>query len=169
MQYINYTGTTIVKHLCECLVTVVNIFSEFYFIFSFIFLQLITKWSYLCRNLFALHSYIYVSHIGRIVWIVESKLRCVCQEFPTWPLFCEDFCRIKILDMFKTFVNCSRPVCDSCMTLRSHANVSRQFKMYTVMEFCKHDRVCPLLLKGKSHIFCSHKREQSRVCKIRVR
>ena len=32
----------------------------------------------------------------------------------TLRLFCEEFCRIKILDMFKFFANRSRPVRDSC-------------------------------------------------------
>ena len=42
----------------------------------------------------------------------------------TLQLFCEEFCRIKILDMFKIFANRSRPVCDSCEDI---ASGSRQF------------------------------------------
>ena len=48
--------------------------------------------------------------------------------------------------------------------------------MQTVMEFRMSDRVCyecadlhPVPVKGKSHIFCSRKAAQIRICKIAVR
>ena len=42
----------------------------------------------------------------------------------TLRLFCEEFCRIKILDMFKIFANRSRPVRDSCEDI---ANLCERF------------------------------------------
>ena len=72
-----------------------------------------------CRTLFAIFSYLYrkfVAHCG------SRKLNCDgsangsrrVRDTMTLRLFCEEFCRIKILDMFKIFANRSRPVRDSC-------------------------------------------------------
>ena len=64
-------------------------------------------------------------HICRIVQIAETSLRCVCERLRrvgdgfatysmTWPRFCDDFCRTKMYNMFKTFANSTRPVRDAC-------------------------------------------------------
>ena len=83
---------------------------------------------------------LFMSHICRIVQIVETFLRCVCERLRrvgdgfatyamTWGRFCNDFCRTKKYYMFKSFANSSRPVRDACedfaMPCERLATVSR--------------------------------------------
>ena len=72
----------------------------------------------------SLEMVLFMSHICRIMKIVETSLRCVCKRlrrvrdvFATyamiWRRFCDDFCRTKKYYMLKTLANRSRRVCDA--------------------------------------------------------
>ena len=70
------------------------------------------------------YGLIYVTVYSRLyrIFVALCGLRCVCDGFAThamtWRLFCEDFCRIKFVNMFKTFAEsrCMRGLCDSMRT-----------------------------------------------------
>ena len=90
----------------------------------------------------SLEMVLFMSHICRIVQIVETSLRCVCESprrvgdgFATYAMtlrrFCDNFCRTKKYYMFKTLATRSRRVRDACedfaIPCERFATVSRQF------------------------------------------
>ena len=73
----------------------------------------------------SLEMVLIMSHIYLIVQIAETSFRCVCERLRrvgdgfatyamTWRRFCDDFCRTKKYNMFKTLANRSRRVRDAC-------------------------------------------------------
>ena len=86
----------------------------------------------------SLKMVLFMSHICRIVQIVETSLRCVCERLRrvgdgfatyamTWRRFCDDFCRTKKYYMFKTLANRSRCMRGLCDTMRTFRDSSRRF------------------------------------------
>ena len=74
---------------------------------------------------FSLEMVLFMSHICRIVQIVETSLRCVCERLRrvgdgfatyamTWRRFFDNFCRTKKYYMFKNLATPSRQVRDAC-------------------------------------------------------
>ena len=73
----------------------------------------------------SLEMVLFMSHICRIVQITETSLRNVCERLQrvrdgfatyamTWRRFCDNFCRTKKYNMFKTLATRSRRVRDAC-------------------------------------------------------
>ena len=149
-NYIDDTRTTVVRHLRECLTTVVRYSCERLMTMRHsrecltsreIFVQashdVRANFNQFYFSQLSLEMVLFISHICRIVQIAETSLRCVCERLPrvgdgfatyamTWQRFCDDFCRTKKYYMFKTLVNrsrCMRRLCDTMRTFRdSFAN-----------------------------------------------